>query len=252
MKKITFVILAIISVFTASADVNTDKAMAKISRDTKTYISADARAATEDAAYNEAMQKLSAQISDYFKIEFPGESMPDAIYLSNISSIYERMTSKIADNRYRVMLYVKKSDLKPIGGNGNALVLSKNDSNGYSPVPTETPEVEPEVIVKTDTIVSVVTITKPMDPTLSQIINLKTRDELTQTLQNLRKSNNITGAAAFPIGNANNFYVAVLADTKVITVLQFKDGEYLDTMTSKPVDVTRYSHCSGYWFTIPE
>ena len=248
MKKIAFVILSIICAFTSSADVNTDKAMAKISRDTKTYISADARAATEDVAYNEAMQKLSAQISDYFKIEFPGESMPDAIYLSNISSIYERMTSKIADNRYRVMLYVKKSDLKPIGGNGNALVLSKNDSNGYSPVPTETPEVEPEVIVKTDTVVTIVKT--PMNPTLSQIANLKTREELTQTLQNLRKSKNISGAAAFPMANAYNYYIAVLRGDRLVEILHFSNGQYKVIISETPVDMLKYTDCTGYWFTL--
>ena len=250
MKKITFVILAIISVFTASEDVNTDKAMAKISRDTKTYISVDVRAATEDAAYNEAMQKLSAQISDYFKTEFPGEPMPDAIYLSNISSIYERMTSKIADNRYRVMLYVKKSDLKPMGGNGNALVLSKNDRNGYSPVPTEAPKVEPEVIVKTDTVVTIVKT--PMNPTLSQIANLKTRKELTETLQNMGKSKIIANAAAFPVASANNFYVAVIENDRVLTILHFDNGVYKDIETATSIDVNRYSHCSGYWFTLPK
>lgn len=248
MKKIAFVILSIICAFTSSADVNTDKAMAKISRDTKTYISADARAAREDAAYNEAMQKLSAQISDYFKIEFPAESMPDAIYLSNISSIYERMTSKIADNRYRVMLYVKKSDLKPIGGNGNALVLSKNESDVYSPVPTEAQKAETEEIVKTDTIVTVVKT--PMNPTLSQIANLKTREELTQTLQNLRKSKNISGAAAFPMANANNYYIAVLRGDRLVEILHFSNGQYKEIISETPVDMLKYTDCTGYWFTL--
>ena len=248
MKRVVFTILTAISMLTASADINTDKAMAKISRDTKTYISVDVRAATEDAAYNEAMQKLSAQIADYFKTERPGETMPDAIYLSNISSIYERMTSKIADNRYRVMLYVKKSNLKPIGGNDNAMVLSKNDNNSYSPVPTEAPKVEPEVIVKTDTVVTIVKT--PMNPTLSQIANLKTRKELTETLQNMGKSKLIANAAAFPVASANNFYVVVIANDSVVAILHFDNGTYKDITTSQPVDISRYSHCSGYWFTL--
>lgn len=232
---------------TAAADVNTDKAMAKISRDTKTYISVDVRAATEDAAYNEAMQKLSTQIADYFKTERPGETMPDAIYLSNLSSIYERMTSKIADNRYRVMLYVKKSDLVPMGGNGNAVVLSKSDNNSYAPLATE-PQPQPEPIVRTDTVVTVVNT--PMNPTLSQIANLRTRDNLAQTLQTLRKSNHISGAAAFPVANAGDFYIAVVDRESVVAVLHFKNGEYTDIIDAKPVDVGRYAHCSGYWLSL--
>ncbi|MDE5607963.1 MAG: hypothetical protein K2I64_03415 [Muribaculaceae bacterium] len=247
MKRIIFTLLTIVSVLTAVADVNTDKAMARISRDTKTYISADVRAATEDEAYNEAMQKLSAQITDYFKNERSREAMPDAIYLSNLSSIYERLTSKISDSRYRVMLYVKKSDLKPLGGSDNALVLSKKDDNGYIPVSTEVSHLTP--VVKTDTVVTIVK--EMLNPTLSQIANLKTRDELAQSLQDLRKSKKISGAAAFPMANANDFYVAVIENDRVAEILHFDKGTYKDIITSQPVDVNRYSHCSGYWFTLP-
>lgn len=245
MKKILLLFLISVTNFGLYTDVNTDKAMAKISHDTKTYISADVRAATEEEAYNEAMNKLSARIADYFRTERPDETLPDAIYFSNISSICERMSSKIADNRHRVMLYVRKSDLKLIGGTANALVLSKTGNNSYSPVPTETPE--PLTIIKIDTAVTVVN--KPLDSTLSTLSQLTTRNEIVEKLQALSKSKYISGAAKFPLSHANNFYVVVLEGDRVVNILHYSNNCYRNIETSDPVDISQYSHCTGYWFT---
>lgn len=223
------------------ADVNTDKAMAKISQDTKNYISADVRAATEDIAYNEAMEKLSAKIADYFKNERSEASLPESIYLPNLSSIYERMTSKISENRYRVMLYVKKSDLIPMDGEANVIILSKDDSDNYTPVTTDNSQSQ-----------SVVTSPKePLNPTLLQIIQLRKRDDLVQFLQSLRKSGQIDGAAAFPVNSASNFYVAVVNQNEVVKVVHFIDGQYVDLTTAELIDMSAYSLCSGYWFVLP-
>lgn len=225
----------------AWADVNTDKAMAKIGRDTKTYISADVRAATEKEAYDEAMKSLSAQITDYFKTERAGEEMPDAIYLSNLSSIYERMTSKIADNRYRVMLYVKKSDLMPINNGGNAVLLTKDGGDGYN---AEAAEATAQAPVEAD-----VTLT-PMNPALAQIMELTTREQLTGSLQTMRKSGRVSGAAAFPIGRANDFYVAAIDGDKVVKIIRFVDGQYVDITSGAKVDMSKFANCTGYWFTL--
>ena len=247
MKRIKFVLILLFSsVLYGYADINTDKVMNKITRDKKTYISADVRAASEDAAYEEAMRLLSDNIAEYFKSEYKGETTPDAVYLSQLSSIYEKLTSQISNNRYRVVLYVKKADLMPMGGNANAVVLSKNENNSYEVVPS-TP---PKQIVKIDTVITVVE--KPLNPTLSVIAHQKTREEIKSTLENFRKSNKILGAAAFPIEHIGDFYI-VVTDVKeqVVAVLHCKDGKYMSIGTGKEVDPRQYSQCSAYWFTLP-
>ena len=239
-------ILLFSSLLYGYADVNTDKAMNKISRDTKTYISADVRAASEDAAYEEAMHLLSDKIAEYFKSEYKGETMPDAIYLSQLSSIYERLTSQISGNRYRVMLYVKKADLMPMGGSANAVVLSKNDNNNYEVMPSTAPELN----VRKDTVITVVE--KPLDPTLSVIVHQKTQGEMKSLLENFRRTHKISGGAAFPIGKVNDFYVAIIdAKENVVAVLHCQEGKYTNVETGKGVDPKQYAQCSAYWFTLP-
>lgn len=241
-KSLSFLIISLIA-FAANADVSTDKLMTKISRDTETYISADVRATTKEEAYNEAINKLSVLIADYFRSERPGDTPPDVTSLSNNSAI-NQMSSKIADNRYRVMLYVRKSDLKSAGGSANSLVLSKPDNDSYSPMPKDTPEPQ----VKTEDGITI--RNKPMDPVLSTLSNVTTRDEIVEKLQSLSKSKDISGAAKFPLSHANNFYLVVLDNNRVVSILHYCDNGYQDIKTSEPVDISKYSHCTGYWFTL--
>lgn len=240
--KYILVILSLMIGLYARADVNADKIMAKIKRDTKTYISADARATTENEAYDEAMKKLSEQITDYFKIERSGEEMPEAIYLSNLSSIYERITSKIDDNRYRVMLYVKKSNLMPINNGNNTVLLTKNESNSYITEELETTKQKRPTE-------AVVTLT-PKNSALTEIMYISTREQLTNSLQTMRKSGKVSGAAAFPIGHADDFYVAIIDGDKVVKIIRFSEGQYIDITSGSPVDMNKFSNCTGYWFTL--
>lgn len=240
--KYILVILSMMIGMSVRADVNTDKTMADIRRDTKTYISADARASTEDEAYNEAVKRLSAQIVQYFKNERPGEEMPDASYLSGLSSIYERMTSKIDDNRYRVLLYVRKSELMPANNDDNNVLPTKDRSIIGIPHASEaeTQQKSTEAMV---------TLT-PMNPALTEIMNIPTREQLTNSLQAMRKSGRVSGAAAFPIGHADNFYVAVLDGDRVVRIIRFSEGQYIDISSGAPIDMKKLSNCTGYWFTL--
>lgn len=250
MKRILFVLLSFVALASAFADINTDKAMSKIARDRKTYISADARAATEQEAYDMAMSKLTVFVADYLK-DVNGKELPEAVYLPKLSGIYDRLTNHIADNRYRVMLYVRKSDIKPLSDTSGAIVLSKNEENNYEALPVK-PTPEPaDTVVVTDTIRVVQVIEKPLDPTLSMIASKRSGKEITSTIQSLGKSGALGGAAKFPIDRANDFYVVVIRkDDAVIAILHYENGQWSHVSSGAPADLSDYSDCKAYWFTL--
>lgn len=249
MKRITTVFLSLISFVVVFADINTDRAMAKIARDTKTYISADARAATEQEAYDIAMSKLTELVANFMK-KTDSNNMPDAIYLSQMSGIYDRLTNHIGDNRYRVMLYVKKADIMPMSDASGAIVLSKNEEDSYTVLPTS-PAESLEPVVVTDTVTVVQVIEKPMHPVLSTISSKKTKDELTSTIQSLGQSGSINGAAKFPIDNINDFYVAVISrDEKVVAILHCDEGFWKILPSGEDANLNDYNDCTAYWFTL--
>ena len=221
MKRIVSTIVTITSLLSANADIQTDKKIVQISRDTTNYISVDVRGETEEATITEATRRLTSQIADYIKTEYSGESISD---FANISRFYNRLTSKIEDNRYRVMLYIKKSDLVP-------------KSLETKPVST-----------KTDTIITLPAA--PLHPVLARIAELGTAKELTESLKSLRTSNQIKGAAAFPVAFADNFYIAVTDGNKVVAILHFIEGQYVDVTSNMPIDIKKYNNCTGYWFTL--
>lgn len=227
------------------ADVHTDKAMSKISRDTNNYISADHRASTEEEAYNASLQDLSAQIQNYMEERYG--SAPDAVYLNGMSSIYQRLSNHISDNRYRVMLYVKKSDLKPMSGTDGSVVLALNQDAMYEPIPTS----KPEPVVLTDTVMIERVIEVPLNPTVSQLLTHKTKDTIVEALTKMRKEKKISNTAAFPISSLNDFYVIIIsAAGQVEAIAHVKEGEWTDTATGHAINPQNYPNCTAYWFTL--
>lgn len=248
MKRLFSFILAMIttSAVLCYADINTDRTMAKIARDTKTYISADSRASTEQEAYDQALARLTELVAEYLKKT--DNNLPDAIYLPQLSGIYDRITNQIDNNRYRVMLYVKKSDIKPVSNTSGAIVLSKTDDHAYAVLPTN-PIESTEPIVVTDTVIKV--IEKPLDPTLSIIASKRTKDDLTSAIQSLGKSGAIEGAAKFPINKIDDFYVAVIEKNSNITaLLHCVNGNWELVPSGEKPNLEDYSDCTAYWFTL--
>lgn len=249
-RHLLLLFLSLLSASWCRADINTDKAISKISRDIKTYLSAVGRADTEQEAYDMAMNGLSSKIAEYYKAEFPSEPLPDAIYLSNLSSIYDKLTSRGNSNRYRVLLYIRKSDVKPLG-DSNGTVLSRNETDRYEVIPT-TPA-EPTIVTDTVTIETVTTVVKPLTPILSTVCSMKTRDDVLKQIPELKKADQIGSAAAFPIQAMNDLYIIIISPTDdVKTVLHYDGKEYSDILNGETVDISTYSDCSAFWFTLPQ
>lgn len=253
MKRVLFSLFAFfVFSYPMLAQINLDKEISKISRDTKNYISAEVRAVSEEEAYQEALKQLTDQVTDYYK-SLDEKSMPETVYLSNVSSRFDRLMTHSSDNRYRVLVYVKKSDLRPMGPDSNALILSKNDNNSYSVVTTDQPE--PMVITVTDTIVEVVEREVPapriIPKQVSKIASVSSEKEINEMLINMRKANEITGAAAFPISSYGNFYVVVINNSNNLeTILYFDGNVWTDSLTGTVSNPYIYRDCKAYWFTL--
>lgn len=248
MKRLLVVLIFLVSFNGLMyADVLTDKAMRKISRDTRTYISGESRAATEQDAYDQAMESLSSQISKYMKEKY-GET-PDAVYLTELSSLYQRLDNRIAENRYRVMIYVKKSDIKPMGSISNAVVLTKNENDTYEAIsPTDVKQI---VVKDTVTVVDVVEV--PLDPTISLLIQHTSKSTFIQALTNLSNENKIGNAAKFPLSDFEDFYVAIIDSfDNVVLYAHVVNGKWLNVANGIEITPNEYKQYSAYWFTLPK
>lgn len=247
--KVKFILLVcslIALAFDSKADVTVDRSMSKIGRDTKSYISADCRASSEQEAYDLALEELSRKITSY--IHESQKTSPDAVYLPEVSSIYQRLDSKISDDRYRVFLYVKKSDLKPLSDTANAMIMEKKSDETYEVLPIPSPD--PIVIRDTVTIVEEKTI--PMNPIISQLVGISDRTSFVSSLTDLRKDNKISAAAAFPIANINDFYVALIINEIVTNIYHVVEGKWIDVRNGNEVNPSNFSAFSAYWFTLPK
>ncbi|MDE7350535.1 MAG: hypothetical protein K2N25_05665 [Muribaculaceae bacterium] len=239
---LTFLLLGMVS--TAYADINTERAMSKIGRDTKTYISSDCRASTEQEAYDNALEDLTRQISSY--IAETQKDAPDAVYLQEVASIYQRLDSRISDNRYRVMLYVKKSDLMPLGNSSNSMMLTKTDDETYEVMDVR----KPEPTVVRDTLSHVDPVEIPIHPVLSSLALTADRDAFVASLTEMRKEGKISAAAAFPLSSIDDFYVAVLISDRLTAILNVRNGKWFNAITGNEADPHDYQNASAFWFTI--
>lgn len=223
MRRI-LLLLTLSMPFLCYSDIDTDRTISKIIRDSNTYLSADARESSEKAAYDKAASELMVAINNYYtETQKPEKKISD---ISELTGKCSQITSKISDTRYRVLLYINKADLT---GVKNAQISETAPKDMQSAQET----------------------VKKENPTVAKISKLQTKAEVVEVIKSLHKSKQLTGGASFPIANANDFYVVVIDGEKVTATLHFKDGQYIDTKNSNIIDITKYSNCMGYWFTLP-
>ncbi len=231
--------------FLCYSDIDTDRTIAKIIRDTNTYLSADARESTEKGAYEKAASELIVALNNYYtETQKPEKKISD---VSELAGKCSQITSKISDTRYRVLLYINKADLTGGKKTQPSEAAPTDRQTAQEPVKKEAPTPQGKT-----------TPTKPsqpvvasVNPTVEKISKLQTKTEVVEAIKSLHKSKQLSGGASFPIGNANDFYVVVIDGDKVIATLHFKDGQYIDIKNSNIIDMTKYSNCTGYWFTLP-
>lgn len=242
--RFLLIICSFLSALSVFADAETDKMISRILHDQNNYISAEVRGPSEDQAYSEAIKQLTDKITEYFKEKNLG--LPDAVFLSSISNLSQRLISQTNPNRCRVLVYVNKKNLFPIGDQNNSAVLAKTEEDTYTMVTPAAPEEK-----KSDSSPDVNTKKKPLTPLLARIAAASNMKDIQAVLVDLKKNNSIGGAAAFPIGSIDDFYVVVIdsADTQV-AILHCQSGVWRDAESGQTVNPDQYKNCTSYWFTI--
>lgn len=236
MKKFLVNILCVISVFGLYAQTNNDKAIVQITRD-NSYLSADVRAATEEEARSEALSDLSAQVDNYLRTNNLGGSA------RSVESSFRTMTSQISSNRYRVLAYVKKSDL---GGSA--------DESGYDSYPVEESPYPEKMIEEKGGYGSgtVSSVNQDFPAAIRELSQIGRGDKVAPRLLELRNDGKIKSAAAFPVANFSDFYVILINPAnEVETILHFDGSSWRDILNgNSPVNPGKYKNYTAFWFTI--
>lgn len=241
MKKLLTLILLLATTAIAIADVETDKNITRILKDTNKYLASDARASTEWDAEDQAMANLRSLVSDFLiKID-------SNMSLAQAQEKFHTIVVKISDKRYRVLAYVLKTDLGADPYMSEP--LKENPRKQPEPAPNNDDNYDD---FDRDYIEEPHNYGNNNSSTLAEIKRQGTLNELRSCLENLRKSNSVTGAAAFPLSSATDFYVVVVDGNIVKIMLHYVNGRYYETETNKEIDINKYSNYSGYWFTLPK
>lgn len=240
-RFISILVLLLTSFSMLAANSEVEKRISKIKKDSD-YIWSDVRASTEEEARKEAIAQLSDEITKYMK-ETKGNDIPDAVYLSKISSQSEELITHISQRRYRVFLFIKKSAIMPVGNDGVILAQADSQSGHYTAVET------PAVVRDT----TVIVIEKPLSPSLSRIASLRDKSEIQPLLVQLMKEGRLSGAAAFPLTSFYNFYAIVVNRfDKIEALLYHGQNGWVNVKSGTLTDLSAFDGCTAYWFVLSE
>lgn len=225
MKKLCVLFVFVFSLFAGFAQMNNDRAIANILRDSN-YLSADVRASSEDEARGEAFTDLYEQVVDYSR----RNNLQVPATIQDVSGKFQTLTSQISSNRIRVLAYINKADLNGAGASPSA------QTHDYNP----------------DVSVSTVAISDDLPTPLRELANISDGTKVASRLQQLRTDGKIKGAAAFPIANFGDFYVILINPLNdVETILHFDGMEWTDVVNSnKKVNPENYKNYKAFWVTL--
>lgn len=227
MKKLSALLVLVFSAFGMFAQSTVDKEMTLIARN-PAYISADVRASTEHDAREDALDKLADLVENYFHGFNTNMSVRE--YINIVKPYFETLSSQTNTNRYRVLAYVKKSDLNLGGSMGPH---SGGDSSPSQSSMAQKPGLD---------------IPAPV----MELAKISNGDLVASRLQQLRKDNQISGAAAFPIGKFGDFYVLLINPlNEVETILYFDGYDWWDVVNGETlVNPSNYKNYKAFWFTL--
>lgn len=247
LNHILSVVLTVLTIGICRADLQTDKLINKISRDTETYISAECRAGTQKEAYENALADLNRQVAAYMR---ENNGTPTNTSSSELSNHYQHLDSQISDNRYRVFMYVKKNDLVCFQDSSSNIAFSSKTDDLVGEAITwgqrKAMLSKEEGIPRKEAGVS-------WPAVISELAGIKEKEKLVAALTLMRKNQKITGAAAFPVADFEDFYLAIINGDRVTHIIHVLNGKWTDAFSGKvlnPADLSSAS--SAYWFTLPK
>lgn len=257
MKKIVLFLTALICVTVSwgqDTSVEVKKQINKIKK-SQSYLSAEATLPTEEDALKTANELLVSEINDWVKTKRNSDKVQQ-IVLQDISSCSDKMNMKRGTN-IRAFVYVKKSDIVLIKGEGQIILSDNekgNDLQALSDI-SEPMKIEKEKSVsKKDKIESAVVEKIGADSketSLNAIMNAKTMTEMKIVFADL-KEREVIQYGTYPSDEVSGAYYLLfytrVGDVKA--VVSVNDGVLSDLDTQQEVKLLDFSGCGAYWFNL--
>lgn len=244
LRAILSLLAMLVLPFMAFADIDTEREMGRLKKD-KNVIWAEVRAESELAAKTEAMKQLQDKVTDYFTDM--GEN-PNAVYISQLSTKTQVLTTHTSSNRFRVFVYLYKNNLHPLDDNGQteSLVLKRDGAGHLQQLDTTE---RADTVTLSDTTVVVRTI----NPVIALLSSAASFTEFRSTLKGLKEKQIVSHSAIFPLSEIEDYYVMVFDDReRKVALLHCRDLSWYNALTTEPVNIKDYKKYTGIWFTLNE
>lgn len=258
MKKTVLLLAALLCIGTTwGQDVSAEvkKQINKIKK-SQLYLSAEATLPDEEEALKTANELLVDEINEWVKTKRNSDKVQQ-IVLQDINTHTDKMNMKRGAN-VRAFVYVKKSDIVLIKGEGQ-IILSENekgnDLQALSEI-TEPMKIEKEKTTskkKGEVESSIVEKigSYSTEGALKTILEARNMTEMKDVFANLKAMDAIR-YGAYPSEEAEGeYYLLFYTRTgEIKSVISVKEEVLVDLKTQKEVKLSDFSGCGAYWFNL--
>ncbi len=214
------------------------------------YLSAEATLSEKEEALKTANELLVDEINSWVKTKRNSDKIQQ-IVLQDISSCSEAINMKRGTN-FRVFVYVKKSDIVLIKGEGQ-LILNDNEKGSELQALSEITEPmrieKPSPQKPQSTVERIVGNNK--ETSLKRITSIKTMGEMKQVFGELKADDAITYGSYPSDGLPEHYYLLFYNRAGDIKSILSVEGEnILDIATQQPTKLSTFSGHGAYWFQL--
>lgn len=236
----------------ASAEIK--KQINKIKK-SQSYLSAEATLPSEEEALKTANELLVSEINDWVKTKRNSDKIQQ-IVLQDISSCTDKMNMKRGAN-FRAFVYVKKSDIVLIKGEGQ-IVLSDNEKGNDLQALSEISEpmrIEKEKPVLKEGEVEAAVVERiegnRTENSLKKILGAKTMEDMKSIFAGL-KADDAIRYGSYPSSEiSGNYYLLFYTRAgEIKTIVVVEEDKLSDVNTKQTVKLSDYSGYGAYWFEL--
>lgn len=256
---IVFSLLALLFPFTAKAQSSAVKQINAIKRDT-TYLYAEATMQTWDEAYSGAKAILEATIQDWAKDQKMSDKA-SAFLAKSDKKILEIKTQR--GNYIRAFLYVKKSDIVPVGKSQEVMVIDNSKGNGK---PIEIKPLKEDKARKRDidqarngNISSKVEqVQQPQVVQLSnveeQILSVTTFQDIQPLVEDLKGQGVLADYGKYKtLPQSGTCYLYIYNRSgQIPAVLKKTDNNVFNLKTQQEDNINKYKDCGAFWLRLKQ
>lgn len=222
----------------------------------QSYLSAEATMPSEEEALKTANELLVSEINDWVKTKRNSDKVQQ-IVLQDITTCTDKMNMKRGAN-FRAFVYVKKSDIVLIKGEGQIVLTDNeqgNDLQALSEI-SEPMKIEKEKPVSKEGKVEAAVVEKiegnRAETSLKKILGAKTMEDMKSIFAGL-KADDAIRYGAYPSDDisSGNYYLLFYARTgEIKAVVAVEEDKLSDVNTKQAVKLSDYSGYGAYWFEL--